>query len=80
MKTYSHKLEQTSVADKQRLETERRKAMLDQQAADREQERQDRDAQLKAEQKEREADRSAAQEEREKATLRQKLQRLEQER
>jgi hypothetical protein len=78
MKTYSQFLEQTSVADKQRLETERRKAILDQQAQDREQERQDRDAQLKAEQEEREADRRAAQKEREEATLRQKLQRLEQ--
>jgi hypothetical protein len=75
MKTYSQFLEQTSVADKQRLETERRKAILDQQATDREQER---DTQLKAEQEEREADSRAAQKEREEATLRQKLQRLEQ--
>jgi hypothetical protein len=78
MKTFSQFLEQTSVADKQRSEAERRKAILDQQAADREQERQDRAAQLKSEQEEREADRRAAQKEREEATLRQKLQRLEQ--
>ncbi len=77
MKTYGQFLEQTSIADKQRLEREQRQAILDQQAQKRGKEREDRADQLKAEQEERKAERERVQKEREDVALRQKLQRLE---